>query len=314
MTVPALAETDTILLINSYHRNYDWVTLYTKAFTEEIGGTADIISFDMDTKRLPDDIFAERARLALAFLDETRPDIVVTGDDNALKHLGPAIIERGYPLVYLGINNNPRFYIGSTHRATGVLERPLLKRSIVFLHEIFGDRLARCLVLFDVGITSDVIMYTMFKGGDTVSFGGIDVDLKRTNDWKQWQETVLNARRDGYDAIILGLYQRLKDEAGNAVTEDDVIRWTCANAPVPPFGFWANNVGPDRAVGGLVLSPIPQGRIAAGMVRSVLVGEPIGNIQPIKAEQGEFLFSRKGLEKWDITLPESIRRKARLLD
>lgn len=304
----------TVLLINSYHTAYNWVLRYSTAFAEEVGDAATVYTYDMDTKRLPDAMFNERARSALAGIDRLKPDVIVTGDDNALSLLGQDITNRGYPLVYLGINNNPREYLKDTSKATGVLERPLLKRSLIFLREIIGKEFDRCLVLFDVSTTSSVIRTTVFKNKGHIVVGDIEVSLRRTNDWTEWRNIVLKAKQEGYDAIILGLYHRLKNDAGEVVPSGEVLRWTSANTPIPPFGFWANNIGFDRAVGGLVLAPEPQGRTAADMVKKILNGAEINTILPVIAEQGQFLFSQIGLERWDIDLPEGIREQAQFID
>lgn len=309
----AVASDKKVFIINSYDQSFEWVASYMSAFAEELGDAATIESFDMNTKRLPVEAYPERARLALEQLDSIMPDVVVTGDDNALKLLGKRILARGYPLVYLGINNNPRSYLGDASLATGVLERPLLKRSIVYLQDIYDEKFDRCLVLFDVSTTSEVFSTFVFKGRESISFGGITVDLIRTNDWSRWQEAVRDADKQGYDAIILGLHHRILGEDGKVLPSEEVLRWTSANTKVPPFSFWANNVGEGRAIGGLVLSPEPQGRLAAGLTKAILAGKSASDLSPVMAEQGVFLFSESELARWNVDLPDNIGKEAKFL-
>ena len=300
----------TVMLINSYHTGFEWVDQYTQALKKEVGDVASVISFDMDTKRLPDTQFEERAKAALQRLDMLQPDVVVTGDDNALRLLADGILNRGYPLVYLGVNENPRLYIESSKGATGVLERPLHKRSIMFLRDIFGKRFKHALVLFEVGTTSTLIQEEMFGGRETARFGDVQMTIHRTNNWEEWKRVVLSAKEDGYDVLVLGLHHRIKDVDGRTVEHQEALRWTCKNTPIPPIGTWVFNIGSDLAIGGLVTAPEPQGQNAGQMVKAILRGTPINSIPPVVATQGDFLFSRSRLRQWNIELPESIESEA----
>ncbi len=73
----------------------------------------------------------------------------------------------------------------------------------------------------------------------------------------------MNAKKEGYGAIILGLYHTLVDDRGRHVDDEQVARWTSKHSPVPVFGFWDFSVGKGLAMGGLTLDSEPQGREAA---------------------------------------------------
>lgn len=303
-----------ILLVNSYHPNSPWFIRYFKAFADEIGDAANIVIYHMDTKHVPETAFEQRAVRALELLDRTHPDVVVLGDDNAIKYIGKAVLSRGYPLVYLGVNKNPRVYIGQNSLATGVLERPLVKRSLLYLREIMGADLQRCLLILEDSATARVLSESVFNGKPSATFGGISVDMVMTNEWTKWQAEISGAKTNGYDAIMVGLYQRLRDERMNLISGDDAIKWTSANSPLPLFGLWDQNIGPGMAVGGLVLSPIPQGWMAGRLVKDILAGDSPEDLLPVVADQGRFLFSRSGLKRWNLTLPESIERESEFVD
>lgn len=75
--------------------------------------------------------------------------LVILGDDNAINLLARRITADNTPVVYLGMNGNPRdhgFY--GVKNLTGVLERPLMKRNV---HEMgqLADGAKRALILFD---------------------------------------------------------------------------------------------------------------------------------------------------------------------
>ena len=75
-------------------------------------------------------------------------------------------------------------------------------------------------------------------------------------DYSLWQEAVLNAKKNGYEAIFIGLYHTLVDDDGKHVSEQTVLEWTSAHSPVPLFCFWEFSVGTGKAIGGLVLDGV----------------------------------------------------------
>ena len=302
----AAANRPLVLIINSYHAEYPWVMSHNEALRRNLSNAADLVFHDMDTKRLNPAHHVDRAALALDKYREVQPDLVILADDNALALLGRDITRAGTPVVYLGINANPRIYTCDVELLTGVLERPLLKRSIVFLHDILGTPLDKCLVLFDNGVTAKATMDTIFKGKNRIMVGKTRTDIVLATTMEQWQQHVLTAGELGYNAIILGLYHTMTDGEGKHVPDDAVARWTADNSPVPVFAFWDFAVGRGKAVGGLVLAGRPQGEEAARLARRILGGENPINVQPVIAEHGRFLFSNSGLKRWHITLPPDL--------
>ncbi|WP_319472001.1 ABC transporter substrate binding protein [uncultured Pseudodesulfovibrio sp.] len=310
LLLPAVAlassQTDVpkIMVINSYHAASPWVTGHNTALKADLEDSTRLIFFDMNTKRLPKSLHQAQAARARAAIEKERPDLLVLTDDYALKSLGNIAAQMHIPVVFLGINNNPRTYLDSMMLATGVLERPLLKRSIVYIREILGDSFKSCLILFDDDITAQTILEQVFKKKHSLVFDETVTDIRLLSRFEDWKQSVLNAKKNGYGAIILGLYHTLVDDRGRHVDAEQVARWTSKHSPVPVFGFWDFSVGKGLAMGGLILAAEPQGREAAKLVRRILNGQSPRNIQPVMAEQGHFIFSLHELKRWRITLPD----------
>lgn len=301
----AAAAPPLVLVINSYHPSFPWVRLHNSALAKSLGPSVDIRYFHMDTKRLPQQQFQERAELAYEKYQELKPDVVVLTDDNAAQYLGRRITTSGTPVVYLGINGNPRNIFEVGDNATGVLERPLMKRSVLFMQDILPNGLDKCLILFDSGVTAQTVLDTIFRGRTSTRFGHINADIRLVQKYSEWKQLVLSAEKNGYDAIFLGLYQTITDGEQH-VPDEDIARWTSANSTVPVFCFWDFAVGKDKAIGGLVLAGEPQGQVAATFVRRILAGETAATLEPAIAEHGHFLFSYHELDRWNITLPPSL--------
>lgn len=296
-----------VVIVNSYSQDFSWVREHNAAFKKALPEGVRYSTFDMDTKRFHTTRHNERADAARRFVLEERPNLVLLTDDNALRLLGDALYELGLPVVYLGINGNPREYLRHPRRATGVLERPLVKRSVAYLCEIMDHKPDRALVLLDGSTTATVIAKEEFREQKSLPVLGVQTDLVSTNDWEEWRLAVLGAKDHGYAFIITGLYHTLRDNQGGLIPSEDVLVWTALHTPIPLMGFWDFNVGPDGAVGGYVLKGASQGRLAGEIARRVLAGASPRTILPVTDRQGRFLFSRSGLVRWDLTLPQSIR-------
>ncbi len=191
---------------------------------------------------------------------------------------------------------------------TGVLERPMLKSSIIHIKKI--KPIKKVLFISDAGATSQVVKAEMYTGKDTLTLvGGIAVDIKLIAELDDWKQTIINAKTNLYDVIILGLYHTLIDNNKKHVSEDAVISWTSENTPVPLFGSWAFSVGAGKAIGGYVMFGREQGLVAAKIAQLILFGKSPGSIRPKIAEKGRFLFSKSQLKKWGLTLPAHIAFK-----
>jgi len=306
---------DTILVVESYNVEMAWDAAYKKALEDTLGERYKLEYVQMDTKRLPKSQHPAMADQAWARYEQLKPALVVLGDDAALKYLCDRLGATSTPVVYLGINNNPREYFDNQRyrNITGVLERPNMKRNIALARRLLPNA-RRALVLFDTDVTSQVVRKETFGSQDSHDLSGIQVDLKLVTNWEDWQHEVLSAR-EKYDLIFIGLYQALHDREGRSVnTRDEVARWTSEHAPVPTFGFWDWAVGADKTAGGLVLYGYDQGKAAGDIALRILGGTPPSAIYPVTADRGRFFFSRKQLQRWGLKLPDDLAAGALLTD
>lgn len=295
-----------VLVIESYHSAYLWDADYTRALNDQLSELADLTFVQMDTKRTPPSEYAASAENAWQQYLQLQPDLVILGDDNALKYLGQRLTRTDTPVVYLGINNNPRHYFKNRpDNVSGVLERPLIKRSIVYMSSIMAKQLNNVLVLLDDGTTASTIFEEEFGGISQRAIGPVNVDVRLIGDYDEWQQAILTAPERGYDAIMVGLYHTITDTAGQHVPANEVITWSSSETQRPLFGFWSFVVGSDMAIGGYVLDGYEQGKLAAMMAKSALAGEPLP-LLPVTSSEGQFVFSRTQLAKWQIELPQHI--------
>jgi ABC-type uncharacterized transport system substrate-binding protein len=298
-----------ILVISSYHPEFLWDKSYNKGLLDGLHGEHQISHFYMDTKRYQREEFDDIAQRAIAFYLKSKPDLVVLGDDNAINYLANEIAALGTPVVFLGMNENPRLkgFVGHP-KITGVLERPLLKRNISEISQLMGG-LDKALVLFDSSNVALTAIEDEFKTQTQLRVGQTLINSQLMGDYGLWQEAVLNAKKNGYQAIFLGLYHTLVDAQGQHVSEQTVLAWTSANSPLPLFCFWEFSVGKGMAIGGLVLDGNDQGHQAAALINSILAGTLPRTLSPRAALRGEYVFSKSELARWQLTVPDKWRHK-----
>ncbi|WP_163835575.1 ABC transporter substrate-binding protein [Spartinivicinus ruber] len=310
--VSIAAETD-LLIIESYHAEYPWDASYVNGISKNFEGSEyKVHRFQMDTKRIPKSDYQKKADEAWQFYQSIKPKLVFLGDDNALKFLADKFATTDTPVVYLGINSNPR-RMKLSKNITGVLERPLFKKSVVEIKKIM-PKAKQILVLFDSGNTSMHAVEEAFKGKTSLKISGLKVELKQIGKKDLWESTIHSAKNDGFDAIIIGLYHTLIDNDNKSVNAETLIKWTSQNTPVPLFAFWSFTVGTDKAIGGMVLEGYSQGEKAAGIAKRILKGDNPTDIRPVIGEKGKFLFSKALLDKWKLTLPPDIADKTEYID
>lgn len=302
----------TVLVIESYHADYDWDISYMRGIRKGLNKIATITTFQMNTKRIPPAAFPAKADEAFAFFKHTRPDLVILADDNAAALLGKRLVQEGVPLVYLGITANPRRYgLHGVSHVLGVLEKPLIKRSIHIISDI-SAQFTEVLVLLDDSTTSREVVSDLLNNEKHFKLHGISGDVLLVSFFSEWKQRVLSAKKLGYDVLLLGTYHTLRNDDGSPVHESQAMAWLHANSPIPVFALWDFSIGRGKATGGFVLRGEDQGYAAAQMAIRLLNGTQDSAI-PITTLP-LLLLSRHEMQRWGLTATPSIRRRATWVD
>jgi len=303
-----------ISIVHSYHKEYAWEQSLTSGLLDTLPKNVNLDHFYLDTKRLPKTQHEDRTKAALHHLTMSSPDLIILCDDNAAKYLGPHLKNGTIPVVYVGLNRNPRDYgLFPANNMTGILERPLLKRSLHSMCRLVNTEDTNVLILFDSDSTSDAVLHEAFKGATSFNLGQVRVELKQFELLENWQNALLNAKSEGFDTVYIGLYHTLRNGLGKHVPDEEVIAWANAHAPVPIFAFWDFAVGQGKTIGGHVLSGRDQGLAGGQIVSEILSGIPPAKIPPRSAKEGSYQFSIHELKRFGITLPQKIREQAILV-
>jgi ABC-type uncharacterized transport system substrate-binding protein len=265
---PVHGEMKKVLIIESYHPVLAWTDQCEQGIADVLGKEFSISSFYMDTKRIKEDEFQDRAEKAWKIFKERKPDLVMIGDDNALMLLGTKLAETKTPVVYFGINDNPRRYFKEVpENITGVLERTPVIPWARHIKQIIPWA-EKALVLMDDSLTSEAIRDIVFSDKKKMTLSGITLEYQFAGKIDEWERIVKNAKK--YDFILMPTFHAVKDRKGKAVSVEDVVAWTSANSPVPVFSNQDYTVGDNGVIGAFVIFGKHHGKLAGEMALEIL--------------------------------------------
>lgn len=311
----AFAGSKDIVIVESYSKVYKWDAAYCKAISDSLGKKYKLTFFEMDTKRIAKPEHEKMGLKAWELIQKIKPILVIIGDDAALKFVGPKLEASKIRSVYLGINNNPRSYFENDPKYfTGILERPLIRRSAIFVKDLITNA-KNVLIMFDSDRTSEIVYEDFFGSKSSVTFSGINYDIFLNKTYTEWQKHI-NESSGKYDAIITGLYQTLVDENGKNVDAEKVINWTSQHSKLPLFAFWDFAIGKNRATGGLVLTGYSQGKAASEIAQKLIANTNLipSSIFPVYLQEGIYLFSKSELKRFNLNIPNEIKNESQYTD
>lgn len=113
-----------VLFVNSYHQGYPWSDGEEAGARQALQGSGAKLDFyRMDTKRNGDEKFLkDQIQKVKAYVDQTRPDVVIASDDNATKALVANFKDAPLPWVFCGVNWDASVYGLPFKNATGINE------------------------------------------------------------------------------------------------------------------------------------------------------------------------------------------------
>jgi hypothetical protein len=306
-----VAEAEKIIIVSSYHPEYEWTRDCLAGIKSALDERHSIDVLYMDTKRQPKENHPAIASRIEAQLSSQAFDLLVLADDNALKYLSDYVLKHSKPTVLLGVNANPRVYFPDgriPNHVYGVLERHLTIPLIRALVKFVPNKNGRYLVLYDDSASSKSAITTVFGDGRALFLNGVDIEWKSIAYIDEWKSLVREADQS-YDAIVLISWHTLKSRKTQGVLDDRyVLEWGSANSQVPIFTVSDYAVGPELAVGAMVLTGYNHGH-EAGMLSSKVLNDDVDH-RFITTKRGELFFSRKKLDQYRLKLPAQLERLA----
>ncbi len=292
---------NTCLYIASYHQGYEWNDGIERGVDSVLDGKCKVDKYFMDTKRNKGDEFYKKSALAArAYIEKTKPDIVIVSDDNASKYLVmPFYKDAALPFVFCGINWTVEPYGYPYKNATGMIEvapiRPLLKEIKAVSQSVSSGIYLSADVLTE---HKDYERYRKIYEREGITLKGV---FART--MAEWKKEFISAQSEDIDFIILNNNSGINDwdeQQGKRIAQEYSTVFSVTNYDwMMPYTMFAMTKLPEE-----------QGEWAAAVALDILDGATPNSIPIVANRRWNIFVNTKLLDKANITLPPHLIHKA----
>ena len=291
------------LFVSSYHKGYAWSDGVEAGLRSVLHGKCELRQFDMDTKRRKDETAKRRAGLqAKAIIENWRPDVVITADDNAARYLiKPHFRNAGTPFVFCGVNWTVREYEFPYSNVTGIVEvapiRPMLKHALKIAR---NTRRA-----FYIGARTLTERKNLKRLETAAQALGFRLDHALVPTMRDWIDAYRKAQ--AYDFVIVGSKGGINDWVDETV-EREVFR-TTRRLSVTNHGWMM-----PFAILGVTKVPEEHGEWAAKSALRILDGMRPSDIPIISNSRRDLWINSALLGVTPLNLPRPLLRRAKRIE
>jgi len=299
-----------IVIVHSYGKAaMDWVLNQGSGFKKVMGDHYIYHEMFLKTKQIPSSEFSGEAERALTAIRHLKPSLVYLTDDNVFRLISGKIPKSTF-VVFSGLNGDLRKdypWFNASSNINGVLERPLVKRSLVQILSSFTQSFKKILLLMGESDTAKAILNNDFGGKkNSLKLGSTEVNMEVSNSFSFWQKSVKGAVRSGYDALVAIGFYKLTDDNKKIIDPEVVASFIASHGGLPSFTIHKAMVGKDKITAALTLDGILEGE-AAGRVALNLIKDGKRVQFPEASSTRVFIVSLSELQRFGLTLKESTR-------
>ncbi len=274
LSMPGLAEEKTpvqpirILHVMSYHSPWRWTDGQFDGFKAGLGDVAaEYRVFQLDTKRWSSgEQKAERGKAARGLVDEWKPDLIYTSDDDAQELVTKHYLDTPIKQVFSGVNKSPDFYgFDRANNVTGVIEHEHFAESVRLLKSIVPS-LKRLVVVIDDAAMWEPVVARMKAA--PLPEGVSIVGWETIKTFAAYKARVAAYPKIADGIALIGIFN-FKDASGKNVPYQEVLRWTAENSSLPDLGFWIDRVH-YGTLAAVTVSEREQGLAAGKLARAIL--------------------------------------------
>lgn len=253
----------------------------------------------MGTLGIADEEFKKNVALeAKKTIEQYKPDVVITFDDNAFKYIiMPYYKDSELPVVFAGIDWEVSSYGAPYSNTTGMISVALVPQMLGFLEEYAkGDRIAW------LGYDTPTARKQTQAYQDIL---GIDMSTYYVNNFKEWQSMFLNLQIESDIIIHSGILTGMNDW-----DEDEAVKFVLKNIKVPVGTV--NVPIMSCSVFGLVKIASEQGQWAAETALDIIDGKDPSDIPVTRNKEGKIIINLDLAEKLDIAFGAKVLKNAEI--
>ncbi len=295
-----------VLLLNSYHAQYQWTAEITRGVQDTIETVLPAESLHvefMDTRRYIDDqeYYQKLLDLLAHKYQLIPPDLIITSDDNAYYFLmehGDSLFPNK-PIIFCGVNVfNPETLVGKEN-VTGIQEGMAIEGNLQLIQALQPE-VKRVIMLGDsTGLGSRMVekaksIQARWRDGEVNK-----MSLEIWDDFT-FDELLKNASQADSETAFLVLAIH-KDSKGKYFSYLRDLPLLAQASAVPVYGMWGTLMLGSGVLGGLMNNPYLHGQNVAGMALDVLSGTPISDLPVLPSAEFRPYFDHVQLTKFDIS-------------
>ena len=272
-------------------------------------------SYAMDTKKVNNtpQLIAEQAVIALDKIQQFKPDVLVTLDDNAFRTVALELVDTDIQIVFSGMNNIPHRYNkvakwldtveAPGHNITGVYEKIHFSTALKVQKNI-QPNMKKVQIISDNSPTGKALIrqVKLELEKDPIS---ADVDFFITDSWEAYQKKIMEINNSDIDTLY-PIALRLKDKKGETYTAAEILTWTGKNSKKPeiPLNFAFVKLG---LLGGAGVDFEAMGYQAGQIAAEILAGKKSAGEIPVQdAERYALVFNINRARSLGIDIPSDI--------
>lgn len=293
-----------VLVVMSYEKDYAWCQQIKKGIESELGDTADIRYFYMDTKK-DSEQGAQKAAEAYKLYEEFKPDGVIAADDNAQSmFVVPYLKDKvTTPVIFCGVNAEPEKYGYPASNVSGILERDQIRESIVFLQELIPSVKKISFMMKDSS-TGNAVKEYVEKEMNTYPAAVEKFYVPKTF---EQAVTMAEEAKGTSDALFFETMEQLPTQDGTLLPERQAIARIATVYGKPTITGYE-----ERLKGGAVCAVVKageeQGATAAQMLRKAMEGTPVSEIPITQNHYGRRIINIEAMDKFKIKpSPQTVR-------
>lgn len=298
-------QSPSVLVVHSYHPELGWTGNINSAVLGELKKVRPDIDVQieyLDAKRYIESFYYEQAlkELYRYKLRGRSYSAVLVSDNRALDFVLGIRRELlpGVPVVFCGVNNFDKSMLRGQRGITGVAEQPAYFETLqtaLRLHPAAN----KVVVVGNKQTTTGRLIQQRLE---TLP-GRVSPEV-RFSFWNDVPLEDLQGRLKGLgaDSLVL-LSVVVRTAAGQPLAfaaSCEALRAVC---PAPIYGFWDFFLD-HGIVGGKLISAAEQGRLAAGLLLSILDGTPADDLPVITAGANQYMFDHRELVRFGLTVQD----------
>jgi signal transduction histidine kinase/CheY-like chemotaxis protein len=302
-SAPATAVADTasrmrhVLLINSYHKGFQWTDNVVRGIESVITARSDIELYTeyMDARRITKkSLFQHLYAYYASKFSQTKFDLIIASDNDALNFLvryRDALFPR-IPVVFCAIANFSVDMLEGKLLFTGVAEEFDVKATVDTALKLHPD--AKELVAVVNDTPGGLARRQLFLDAAATAGKALQATVVTDPVLSEFEHSLKDKQRDTI-VIHLGLF---RDSADSTIPVEESTR-RLALHNVPMYGI-RDYYLPHGVIGGMMVSGFHQGEKAAQMALKVLDGTPVAELPLAGKDTNRYMFDYTQLLRFNL--------------